>query len=75
MHPIHSCGASIVDVNHPPVLSNLVKILVFNFIRSNPLMKTKDIIHLFKTEYNTILSYYFLYTGKRLALEKKNPWK
>ena len=65
----HSCGAGILDINNPPVTSKLIKLLVYDHIQANPLMKTKDIINLFQTEYSIILKYYFAYSGKRLALE------
>ena len=68
-HPEHTCGAGIHDINDPPVSSKLIKLLVYDHIQANPLMKTKDIINLFQTEYNIILKYYFAYSGKRLALE------
>ena len=67
--PEHSCGAGILDINDPPVSSKLIKLLVFDHIQANPLMKTKDIVNLFQTEYGIILKYYFAYSGKRLALE------
>jgi len=59
--PDHSCGAGIFDINDPPVTSKLIKLLVYDHIQSNPLMKTKDIINLFHTEYGIILKYYFAY--------------
>lgn len=64
MQGVHSCGAGFTDVNHPAVSSKLVKALVLNHVRKNPMIKTKDIQDRFLVDYGVLLSYYFAYSGK-----------
>ncbi|KAF5195334.1 Zinc finger protein, partial [Thalictrum thalictroides] len=69
MEPNHTCGA-VFDVNNPPMTSRLVKFLMLEHVRDNPLINAKNIIDHFRMEYGVLLKYYFAWSGKELAIKE-----
>ncbi|KAF5191592.1 hypothetical protein FRX31_018821 [Thalictrum thalictroides] len=69
MGPDHTCGAVFV-VNNPPMTSRLVKFLMLEHVRDNPLINAKEIINHFRMEYGVLLKYYFAWSGKELAIKE-----
>ena len=70
MNKVHTCGAGVFDVNNPHISSRFVKELVMNYIRSNPSMKTRDVINQCNSEFKIVLSYYYAYKAKSLAIKE-----
>ncbi|KAF5185011.1 Zinc finger protein [Thalictrum thalictroides] len=69
MEPNHTSGA-VFDVNNPPMTSRLVKFLMLEHVRDNPLINAKNIIDHFRMEYGVLLKYYFAWSGKELAIKE-----
>ncbi|KAL5711160.1 hypothetical protein ACHQM5_021649 [Ranunculus cassubicifolius] len=69
MEASHICGAGVKNRQHPPMNSKLVKSVVMDMVRANPLLKAKDIMTHFKMMFGVELTYYFANQGRRLALE------
>ncbi|OVA04269.1 hypothetical protein BVC80_1623g18 [Macleaya cordata] len=58
---------SLVESSHD---KKLVKSLILNQVRDKPLIKPKEIVDIFKSDYGVTLGYYFAYASKELALKQ-----
>ncbi|OVA05677.1 hypothetical protein BVC80_263g1 [Macleaya cordata] len=70
LNSAHTCGSGFRDSRNPPMTKKLVKSLILNQVRDKPLIKPKEIVDIFKSDYGVTLGYYFAYAGKELALKK-----
>ncbi|OVA12366.1 hypothetical protein BVC80_1795g1 [Macleaya cordata] len=69
LNSVHSCGSGFRDMKHPPMSKKLVKSLILNKVREKPLIKPKEIVDIFKSDFGVTLNYYFARAGKELALK------
>ncbi|KAF9589688.1 hypothetical protein IFM89_027216 [Coptis chinensis] len=70
MHSKHFCGFVCKDVNSYLMSSKLVENLILEIVRGMPLVKPRDLMTTFKTDYRLDIIYYYVYTAKKMALEE-----
>ncbi|KAF9599014.1 hypothetical protein IFM89_033359 [Coptis chinensis] len=70
MHSEHSCGFVCKDINSCFMSSKLVENLILEIVRGMPLVKPKDLMTTLKTDYGLDITYYYVYTAKKMALEE-----